>query len=167
MRSCRNVTIVAAAVVVLAATTTAQLPIPVELLEAETIYLEGFGVERKLLNHAGEEFGRQSRFTLIADRDRADLIAILSDGPPRPRIDGGPGITVPGYTSTSGYRTPDTSFDFSICPCRVFTFTFLHPASGQVVWQDARPVFWAERGAVLDLVKDLHMALRDAPPKDR
>ncbi len=153
MQCCRVVPIVAVVTAsFLPAWAAAQLPVPVELIEAETVYVEGLDVERTWLNHAGEEFVRQQRFTLIADRDQADLIVALRYGAPANQ--NAAIVPLPGVGAVFVEST-------------AFTLTVVHRASEKTVWQDTRSITWAARGAVLDLVKDLHAALLEARPGSR
>ncbi len=114
----------------------AQAPLPDALVHGRSVYLElQEGVERKWLNHAASEFIKQDRFELVGNSTAADLVATLT-------------------------FSTDNWWKFK---ADVFQLIIRDVQSEELVWEDARPVEWAKRGAVLDLVKDLHLAINAAP----
>ena len=125
---------------------TAQLPVHTALHEASTVYVQnGPGFERDWLNHAAIEFQRQKRFELVASRDTADLVATFHSGRDGSTVV----VPVPGF-GVIGERF------------NVFYLDITDQSTGQTVWSDSREVQLAKRGAVLDLVKNLHKAISAA-----
>ena len=114
----------------------AQAPLPAALMNGRSLYLEPQGgIERKWLNHAANEFISHDRFTLVGSSANADLVATLT------------------FDTDSWWKFK----------ADVFQLIIRDVQTDELVWEDARPVNFAKRGAVLDLVKDLHTAIRLAP----
>lgn len=139
----RTLTIVVALVV----PAIAQLPLPDALMEAETVYLTaGPGVDRKTLGHVASEFRKQRRFELVAEPAVADLIATLR----RSSQSQGFGVVA----------IPNVGFVGAEEKRRFFSLDVTTRRTSRRVWADERPADWTIRGAVKDLVKDLHEEIR-------
>lgn len=131
---------IAAVVVAVASPLGAQRLLPVALIKANAIYLgmaEGFTAN--WIDVAASEFEKQGRLTAVDDPTEADLLAV--------------------FTS---HR--DGTVTFLGSRYKVFRVEIIDVASGLSVWTDAREVQWTDNGAVKDMVKDLHRALRHAVP---
>ena len=141
------------AAVVSPAVAGAQLPLE-SLLSARTIQLKGLSFEPEWLSHAAREFRTQGRFELVAEREDADLIAaVFTDST---YTSGQELIALPifgGGVIAGVEDSKQTTFYLQLVERR----------RDRVVWTDSRPVHLFVRGAVLDLVKDLHRAIREAP----
>lgn len=122
-----------------------QLPLPAVLLkEGQVVYMGTAGVERDLLDRAAREIETEGIFTLTGDRSKASLVLTIMPGRE------GDTLVVPiggilVATSTDSYR-----------------LVVQDPATNEVLWDDSRDAHWTHSGAILDLVKDLHKAIRRA-----
>ena len=144
--------VVAVAAAVAAAAPAAQHVVPPELLIKRTIVITG-SLDFETLRHAASEFRKQGRFELTNQEGTADLMAYFS-----PKVDERDmtlRLPVP-----FGRGTIMVEEDASKT---TFVLEVIDVASETVLWRDERPVTWFKRGAVIDLVKNLHEAMRDAP----
>jgi len=122
----------------------AQLPLPAALLQDGRVVYVGTagGVERGLLDRAANEITKEGIFTLTGDRSTADLIFTVSPGREGDTVI----VPVAGLfvaASTDSYR-----------------LLVQDPSTDEVLWDDSREAHWMHSGAILDLVKDLHKAIR-------
>ena len=140
-----------AAILILGSTATAagQLPLPEAVMQAETIYVESNGsLDRKTLGHAAEEFYKQRRFRLVANRLEADLLVVFAKG----TEDGDSYVLpLPGVGLIAGTEKHD-----------IFFMVVVDPATEESVWNDQREKHFTVRGAVKHLVKELHEAIKAA-----
>lgn len=118
-----------------------QAPVAPELLEGRRVLLHGRGVDREWVDHAAKEIQKLHRFQLVASRSDAQLVFVLTRGQPRETI----AVPVGGIIVAGTYKS--------------VRLAVLEPMTGEVVWDDSRPIHWRWAGAVGDLVKDLHKRL--------
>ena len=135
---------VGAALLAPAITLLAQLPLPAALLQdGQIVYVvTAGGVERGLLDRAAEEIETAGLFTLTGDRSKADLIFTVAPG----RQGDTYVIPVAGLF----FETSEDSYRLLV----------QDPSTDDVLWDDSRTASWTHSGAILDLVKDLHEAIR-------
>ena len=126
-----------------------QAPVAPELLEGRRVLLDGRGVDRKWLDHAAKEIQKLDRFQLVASRSDAQLVFVLTHGQPGETI----AVPVGGIIVAATYKS--------------VRLAVLEPMTGEVVWDDSRPIHWRWAGAVGDLVKDLHKRLNQEDRRDR
>ena len=128
-----------------------QRPLPKPLLTARTVVIEGSDFQNDWLDHAANEFRNQGRFELVAERETADLLVLF-----------GQSVVVSG---ANAYAIPTDFGVFTIVDeskRRTFYITVFSLDTTRQVWTDSREVKIRARGAVIDLVKDVHQAIARA-----
>lgn len=101
-------------------------------------------MQRNLLERAAKEIAKEKIFTLIGDRSKANLLLTIMPGRE------GDTLVVPiagvlVAASTDSYR-----------------LLVQDSVANEVLWDDSREASWMHSGAILDLVKELHRAIRTA-----
>ncbi len=132
-------------VVLVAATATlsGQLPLPVGLLkDGQLVYMSSAAVERSLLDRAAREIEMEGIYTLTEDHIKANLILTI--------MPGRKGDTLRIPLGTLLFPSSNESYRLVV----------RDPLTSKVLWDDSRETGGTRSGAILDLVKDLHKAIR-------
>jgi hypothetical protein len=132
-------------VTLLVAVLGAQVPLPDALKETRFAYLTSQGVERKWLDKVAKELRKDGRFTVVSNRDSADVVMTLTTG-----------------QSGDGYLGPAGNITVLIEADDPFRLVVQSASSDEVLWDDSRKVYWMKGGAVADIVKDLLKRLETA-----
>ncbi len=139
----RSTVFVGAVLVAATATLSGQLPLPAGLLkEGQIVYMGSAGVEGSLLDRAAREIETEGIFTLTENYREANLFLTITLG-----------------------REGDTtviSIDALLFPSSNESYRLIvqDSVTSEVLWDDSREAGGTPSGAILDLVKDLHEAIR-------
>ncbi len=132
-------------VVLVAATATlsGQLPLPAGLLkEGQIVYMGSAGVEGGLLDRAAREIETEGIFTLTENDRKANLFLTIMLGRE------GDTTVIP----IGALLFPSSNESYRL--------VVQDPLTSKVLWDASREAGGTRSGAILDLVKDLHKAIR-------
>ena len=120
-----------------------QLPLPAGLLKGDQIvYMGSAGVEGSLLDRAAREIETEGIYTLTENHSKANLVLTI----------------MPGREGDT-LRVPIGALLFSSSN-EFYRLVVQDRVTSEVLWDDSREAGRTPGGAILDLVKDLHKAIR-------
>lgn len=157
-----RITVIAVMALVLAGVAHAnkQAPLPERILQAKKLFVDNQSKYADVADRFYEEMGKWKRFSIVQNRESADLIVVLTTQ----ESEGMASQNRPYVTNKVG------NTDITTGGSRVYSYTygstqiaFLDPNSGEKLWSNTMP--WGRKGGARGLVRDLRKRVESQEKK--